>query len=357
MKNLVQFQMAFNSVEVRSDEQAIIVKWMASTPKIDRYKSIITVDAIRNGMWNYLKNSVILLWHNSEKAIWTMIEHFISNDWLDITAKLTRNIDWVFESIRDWITKGFSIWFVPLARTYKTKDWRPLQTLTNEELDKLDYSKDIVREINEIDLVEISVVNTPANPDALFTLSRAITDFFDTNEKRSFIYAIRWDAETETTEVKTDEENAVEEANTDEETNEEVETENTDSQELSEGKEDKDTDDSDGVEKAVESTAEAVTADDEAHKAESEVVENEIEERVAPSSSNEFVNNVIETLEILSVRMWKLEDENRTLKNKLENIPVTRWLKVVSWKSVGSDQNQWETIVDAMKQAKENAYK
>ncbi len=356
MKNLVQFQMAFNSVEVRSDEQAIVVKWMASTPKIDRYKSIITVDAIRNWMWNYLKNSVILLWHNADKAIWTMIEHFISNEWLEITAKLTRNTDGVFESIRDWITKGFSIWFVPLARTYKTKDWRPLQSLTNEELDKLDYSKDIVREINEIDLVEISVVNTPANPDALFTLSRAITDFFDTNEKRSFVFWMRSDAEIETTEVKTEEDNNAEEVKTDEETAEEVETKDTDNNELSQ-EEDKDADDSDGVEKVGESPAEAVTADDEAHKEEDEVVENEVEERVAPSQSTEFINNVIETLEVLSVRMWKLEDENKTLKTKLENIPVTRWLKVVSWKSIDANQNQWETIADAMKQAKENAFK
>jgi phage head maturation protease len=43
-----------------------------------------------------------------------------------------------------------------------------------------------VRKITEIDLVELSVVNTPANADALFTMARAIKLFFEQQEKRSF---------------------------------------------------------------------------------------------------------------------------------------------------------------------------
>jgi phage head maturation protease len=57
--------------------------------------------------------------------------------------------------------------------------------LTAEELDALDYN-DVVRKITEIDLVELSVVNTPANADALFTMARAIKLFFEQQEKRSF---------------------------------------------------------------------------------------------------------------------------------------------------------------------------
>ena len=185
MKKPVHFQMLFNSVDVRSDEWSIIIKGKASTPKLDRYRSIITTDAIRNWMWNYVKNPVVLLWHNPDKPIWTTIEHSVDNTWLNVTVKLVRNTDNVFENIRDWITKWFSIWFIPLNRVYETKDWRPLQSLTSDELDELNYD-DIIRKITEIDMVELSVVNTPANADALFTMARAVKLFFETQEKRAF---------------------------------------------------------------------------------------------------------------------------------------------------------------------------
>jgi hypothetical protein len=52
---------------------------MASTPQIDRYNSIVTVDAIRNGMSNYLKNPLILLKHDMDKELGLMVDHSITS--------------------------------------------------------------------------------------------------------------------------------------------------------------------------------------------------------------------------------------------------------------------------------------
>ena len=173
--------MQFNNFEQRDGK--LYIEWYASTPEIDRYNSSITVEAISNGMSSYLKNPVILLGHNPDKAIWTMIEHRIEN-WLFIKAELTRDEDWVFWDITEWRTKGFSIGFAPLQYSYQTKDGRDLKTLTEQEYEKLD-SQDVVRVINKIDLVEISVVNIPANPSSLFSLTKAVRAYFDKIEKRS----------------------------------------------------------------------------------------------------------------------------------------------------------------------------
>lgn len=67
---------------------------------------------------------------------------------------------------------------------YKTRDGRKLSDITEEEYRLLD-DKDVVRVISEIELVEISVVNVPANPSSLFSLTKAVRAYFDKMETRS----------------------------------------------------------------------------------------------------------------------------------------------------------------------------
>lgn len=191
--------MPITDVEIRADENAIIIQWVASTPEIDRYNSIVTVDWIRNGMSNYIANPVILLWHDSDKAIGTMVEHRVDNTGLFIKAKLTLDIDNIYQAIKNGVTRGFSIGFYPIEYSYENKEWIPLSALSQEDLDKLDYN-DVVRKITKLDLVEISVVNTPANPSSLFTMQKAVRAFFEWIEKRSVIELQKRDIEEEAAE-------------------------------------------------------------------------------------------------------------------------------------------------------------
>lgn len=337
--------MSITDVEVRSDENAIIIKWMASTPEIDRYNSIITADWIRWGMDNYIANPVILLGHDSDKAIWTMIEHKVDNTGLFITAKLTMNLDNVFQAIKEGITKGFSIGFYPLSRSYETKDWTPLAALTQEQLDQLDYN-DIIRKITKLDLVEISVVNVPANPSALFTMQKAVKLFFESIEKRSVIELQKREAE-EVEEVVTDEVEEVQEVEEQTEVQEEVKEEV--KEEVQEENVSEETQDNQGdeVEAAGENpdtpaeedndpTTEVETPSDTTETVETPVAQPASEEL---QRAYELVDQCIDTIE-------KLTGKVNSLEALMSQIPSKRWLVVTG------SQTKEDPLLKQMRDAK-----
>lgn len=180
--DLIQFQASITGFEQRDGK--LYIEWYASTPEVDRYNSIITKESFEDGIKNYLKNPVILLWHNPDKAIWVMVEHKMDTKWLRIKAEISKNEDGIFDDITEGRTKGFSIGFVPMKSEYKTRDGRKLTELSEDEYRSLD-DKDVVRVISEIELVEISVVNVPANPSSLFSLTKAVRAYFNKMETRS----------------------------------------------------------------------------------------------------------------------------------------------------------------------------
>lgn len=180
--DMIQFQASITVFEQRDGK--LYIEWYASTPEIDRYNSIITKESFDEWIKNYLKNPVILLWHNPDKAIGVMVEHRMDAKGLWIKAEISKNEDNIYSDITEWRTKGFSIGFVALKSEYKTRDWRKLSEITEEEYRLLD-DKDVVRVISEIELVEISVVNVPANPSSLFSLTKAVRAYFDKMETRS----------------------------------------------------------------------------------------------------------------------------------------------------------------------------
>lgn len=184
-KKVLHFQMSLSKVEVRGD--AIAIEGYASTPTIDSYNSIIAIESFKDWLENYRKNPIILLGHDDTKPIGTCDEYSVDDKGLRIKASITKNTDWVFDDIKEGRTKGFSIGFIPLSWYYIDKlSWKNLREMTEEEYSKVDYN-DIVRVINSIDLVEISVVNLPANPQALFTISKALRSFFAEMETRKSV--------------------------------------------------------------------------------------------------------------------------------------------------------------------------
>ncbi len=168
MEKTVHFQMHFKKVEVEEKNWVIKIEWFASTPEIDRYNDVVQPKAFKKGMDEFMKNPVVLLGHDQTKAIWKIVEYKIKTKGLWVKAEIINDLDWIFKNISEWITKGFSIWFIPKAWEFK------------EETDK------VLRIITDLDLVEISVVNTPANAGSLFSLAKCVKSFFDNmkeNEK------------------------------------------------------------------------------------------------------------------------------------------------------------------------------
>lgn len=162
-KEVSYFQCEKHEYEVKWDK--IIITWFASTPEIDRYNDIVRPEAFGKAMAEYMKNPVVLWQHYSEKILWTVTEYAITANGLRVKAELTNDIENTFQLIRDGALKGFSIGFIAKKWSYNVEESSGIE-------------KEI-REITELDLVEISVVSTPANKSSLFTLTKSLKDFFD----------------------------------------------------------------------------------------------------------------------------------------------------------------------------------
>lgn len=149
------FQMRFLEVKAIEDGKKIRIKGFASTPEVDRYDDIVNPGAFANAMVKYMTNPVVLLGHNPDKVLGQVIEYNLSAQGLEVTAELNNDIENTFHNIMEKNLRGFSIGYRCLAANYKEEG--------NRE----------IREITELDLVEISVVSTPANPGSLFTMAKS----------------------------------------------------------------------------------------------------------------------------------------------------------------------------------------
>lgn len=159
MNKTQHFQMQMKSVEVK--EGIIKIKGFASTPDVDRYNDIVDPKAFKSSIEQYMKNPVILLQHDHDKPIGKCIDYKISKKGLFIECEISNDIDNVFKLISDGILRTFSIGFIP-------KRWEFVETGEQE-----------IRVIKDLDLIENSVVTTPANGQAVFTLSKSIKSFFE----------------------------------------------------------------------------------------------------------------------------------------------------------------------------------
>lgn len=310
-KKLVQFQVSIDNVEIRAEDWKVIIEGYASTPDIDRYNSIITTEAIAGGMENYLKNPVILLGHDMDKPIGKMVSYNVENGGLRIKAEVSQDTDGIIKQIKDWVVKGFSIWFYALAWSYETKQGVPLSALSETEIDELSYD-DVIRKITKIELLEISVVALPANPNALFTLTRALKDFFEKHEKRSVMKNVR------------DLENMDKSDNVDDEKENIEEWENWEdkSDEVVENEEEKENEEEQGEIEGV------APANDDKQGDEGEVAGENPEPQKEAEDPNGSVESTDEAMEQLHAKIELLEDEKVTLKSEVESLQ-TRLLDAI----------------------------
>lgn len=152
-----------------TDEGRIRIKGFASTPQIDRYDDIVNPSAFASAMKQYMANPVVLLGHNPDKVLGKVIEYNLTGDGLEIVAELSNDIDNTFHNIMEKNLRGFSIGFICKAANYREEGNRD------------------IREITDLDLIEISVVSTPANPSSLFTLAKSLRLLFAESEQKEAV--------------------------------------------------------------------------------------------------------------------------------------------------------------------------
>jgi HK97 family phage prohead protease/HK97 family phage major capsid protein len=138
---------------------SVTIEGYASTNDADRQGDIVPVSVWEKGISNYLKNPVILAYHDHSEPVGRMVEHRIDGKGLWIKARISAAASEVFNLVKDGVLTAFSIGFRIVDAEYN--------------------SAAELFVVKELELHEISVVSVPANQNTLFSLSKA----FDTAEE------------------------------------------------------------------------------------------------------------------------------------------------------------------------------
>jgi HK97 family phage prohead protease/HK97 family phage major capsid protein len=153
MKDKVLHLNSAFSIKAATDNPGqIYIEGYASTTDVDRQGDVVPSSVWEKGMTNYLKNPIILAYHDHSNPIGRMTEHKTDGKGLWIKARISTAAK-QFQLIKDGILTAFSIGFRVLDAEYN--------------------SAAEVFLIKELELVEISVVSVPANQNTVFDLSKA----------------------------------------------------------------------------------------------------------------------------------------------------------------------------------------
>lgn len=173
------FQTEMKSVERVAD--GVKIKGFASTPDLDRQYDIVVPSAFKRSLDEYIKSGIspaLLRSHDSDYVVGKILMEgedapVISDAGLTITAIVT-DAD-TAAAVEAGEMQTFSIGYIPAP--YGTKyEMRGTGKFSTEYMDELKVE---VRIINDLDWIETSIVSTPANPKAIFSLAKSVKSFFD----------------------------------------------------------------------------------------------------------------------------------------------------------------------------------
>jgi len=190
-KNKILYLHSFftKAEQLPAEDQTLQIAGYASTTDVDRHGDIIPASVWQKGLENYLKNPVILAFHDHTQPVGRMTEHKIDEKGLWIKAKISKAAEKVHQLVKDEILTAFSVGF-------RIKD--------------AEYNSAAeVFLVKDLELHEISVVSVPANQNTLFNLSKSFTT---DSEYREFLMQfappsesakgldVNWQADSKTTE-------------------------------------------------------------------------------------------------------------------------------------------------------------
>lgn len=141
---------------------SIFIEGYASTNDVDRSGDVVSASVWEEGIQDYLKNPVILAYHDHDEPAGRMVEHKIDDKGLWIKARISAAAE-IFSLVKDGVLTAFSIGFRIVDAEYNAAAE--------------------VFIIKKVKLMEISVVSVPCNQNTLFSLSKA---FDNATEFQSF---------------------------------------------------------------------------------------------------------------------------------------------------------------------------
>ena len=165
-----------------TDDGGIDIKGSASTNGLDRAGDIIESDAwTKGGLENFKNNPIILFNHNYDKPIGRAKDLKVTENGLEISAKISKAAGDVTQLIKDGVLGAFSVGF-------KVKD--------ADYMTETDGYK-----IKDAELFEVSVVSLPCNQGATFGLSKSFGSMEDYNKHKQTFYTANSDDSADAVEI------------------------------------------------------------------------------------------------------------------------------------------------------------
>ena len=151
------------------DDGGLDIKGSASTNALDRAGDVIECDAwTKGGLDNFKNNPVILFNHNYDRPIGRAKEIGVSENGLELTARISKSAGEIKDLIKDGVLGAFSVGF-------KVKD--------ADYISETDGYK-----IKDAELFEVSVVSVPCNQNAVFSVAKSFDTMEEYNQfKKDFI--------------------------------------------------------------------------------------------------------------------------------------------------------------------------
>jgi len=161
-------------------ENGTVIAGYASTDLKDRYGDIVDPSAFINSISKeYRKNPIILFGHNHDRPVGRAVWLATDEKGLYVESIVRDPRGEVNQLIKDEILKAFSIGYIPTKVEYQDSNGVVLNPDIEEDRIKIWFGSDVKRILKEVDLVEISIVSVPANPDALFTFEKSLAKYFN----------------------------------------------------------------------------------------------------------------------------------------------------------------------------------
>lgn len=187
--NVIQYFQApidTKAIEKKADG-SLRIKGYASTKDLDRYSDVVEPKAFENTLETFMKNPIMLLQHEATKPIGKFDTANIDAKGLEVAGDVLYDVDNCKKQVEDGVLTTFSIGYIPKKYEIVNAEGELVATEAGYEPG---YGWEDVwfgvttRTIKELDLIEISIVSTPANPHAVFSLEKSIKNFFESEKER-----------------------------------------------------------------------------------------------------------------------------------------------------------------------------
>ncbi|UWE03481.1 HK97 family phage prohead protease [Laceyella sacchari] len=154
-----------------AEEGALLLEGYASTfHERDRHGDTIDPKAFDDSIEQYMKNPILLAYHDHKKPIGQVLEAHLDQRGLYVVAQVNRSPDPHLEGIRKQIELG-TLRSFSIGGYFHRRQLAPHRHL-----------------IEKIDLVEISVVSVPANPHAAFQVQKGARNAWGTDADSALEY-------------------------------------------------------------------------------------------------------------------------------------------------------------------------